>query len=497
MYYVSLYFVNANIWLILVTCGYILAIYVLTKQSLLSLWLGFIVTLSISKGKTLNFNLLPKADLASRNAVFDVGYILSFYLSDFVAGLLIWNLWKKLWWQKLLIKSVLKKSQIPRWQTLSLSFFWISFLIVALVPHFNSSLWPIIALSTLEICKLTLLFSIPSLLLISPEIARNKSSFNQNTAKVIAASILFQSGWAMLQYLTGGPLNRYIEAILPLGSSGQAIALGTMENWEILRVTGTFFDPSLLGTFLATTLIWLRQNQANLKPVWLFRLAMLSGTITIILTSNRILMFIILIWYYLELRNWLKTKTHLLKSLKQALFSKKTWLISGFLILIISWISPYLIARMTNLGQTFDKYGSATYRLQLGWYGIRLGLTNFWGVGLNLSPYFLATSFNQETVTFDPSHPHNIWLQLFAETGWLGMTLFLSSIYLIFRPLKKSGQTKFNWQMSSWGWGGIMFLICAQFYPVFINQIEVVSWLALMLGGHWAFRQNLFDKTTK
>jgi hypothetical protein len=42
-----------------------------------------------------------------------------------------------------------------------------------------------------------------------------------------------------------------------------------------------------------------------------------------------------------------------------------------------------------------------------------------------------------------------------------------------------------------------MFLAAAQFYPVFINQIEVVSWLAIMLGGHWAYRQNLFAKPTK
>jgi len=501
LYYACLYFVNANIWLLLLTCGYIAVIYLITKQTLLTLWLALLVTLPLAKGKTLNFSLLDKAALTSRNAVFDVGYILSFYVSDFILSLLLIKLTQKWWQQRSQIKLLATKfkSKIPSWQKLGLCLTWLTFLIVALLPHSQSYLWPIIALSTLELIKLTLIFLIPSWLLILNQPTKiGQQNFIQATLQVVMASIWFQAAWSSLQFLTGGPLGKYIEAILPLGAQGQAIALGTMENWEILRVTGSFFDPSLLGTFLVTAISWLWYNQKQLQPKWWLWLTMLAALGTVILTSNRILMLIMLIWIIWELKHWLKSKQNLFASLKKNLTSLPTLVVGLILILGTISLSPYILTRMSSLNRVFDQYGSATYRLQLGWYGIRLGMSNFWGVGLNLSPYYLATGFNQETVSFDPSHPHNLWLQLFAETGWIGASLFLVGIYLIYRPIaKSSSQAKLDWQMSGWGKAGLMFLICAQFYPVFINQIEVASWLALMLGGHWASRQNWSKKLAK
>jgi O-antigen ligase len=100
------------------------------------------------------------------------------------------------------------------------------------------------------------------------------------------------------------------------------------------------------------------------------------------------------------------------------------------------------------------------------------------GVGLNLSPYYLATSFTQNNYFFDPAHPHNIIIQLLAESGLLGTTLFIIFVYLIYRPYI-FGKNK---KQSEFFFGSLIFLICAQIYPIFINHMEIVSYLFLYLG---------------
>ena len=454
---------------------YLIGLYVFTRDFVSTFWLGLLATLPLAKGKTLSFEIISKADLINRNAVFDINYIFSVYLADFVLGLLIWQLvrqiltWSKPKW---LIWGQIFYQQ--RW--LGLSF--LGFLLVCLLPQLDSKFSTIVWLSSLQLIKLAGLFLIPSLIFTKIGV------IEKATWQILLGGIFFQTAWASWQFHSGGPIGKYLEAILPLGNTNEAVALGTMENPDLLRVTGTFFDPSLLATYLVTVMIWLWWERHRIQPKWLIWAGLIAGSGSLILTSNRILMIFLGFWWLWQAYHWVRT-WHWQRIFDLA--RRRLWLILGGLALGI-WLLPYILARFTTLGTAFDTYGSGTYRIQLGWYAMRLGFGQPWGVGLNLSPYYLATQFNQETVSFDPSHPHNLFLQIFAETGWLGLVLALSWLYLIYRPIQIG--KKLDWQLTSWGAGGLAFLIAAQFYPVFLSQIEVVSWLALMLGGHWAWRLN-------
>jgi hypothetical protein len=476
LYYLAAYFVNGNLALLLLTIGYVAALTYLLGDFVTSLGLALLATLPIAKGKTLNLLLIPKELLTTRNAIFDVNYILGIYISDVILALLLWQLTRR--WLALKQKvsiSLSTLNQRQQWLVIS----WIGFLLAVLLPQIHNTFQSVVLLSILELCKVAILFCLPAWL---GWTKTHHSAF----AQILLAGIAFQAIWSAVQFQHGGPLGNYLEAYLPLDSAMSGMS--TRENNDILRANGTFFDPSLLGTYLITLLTWIWFSKSKLlQPQWLIWSTLGLGLMTIILTSNRILIGLVImavlgIWRYSLTQKKTQQPTK-----STGVHQRATLLKVGLIVIILAiggFFAPYILARVKTLSAVFSQYGSATYRLQLGWYAIRIGMTEPWGVGLNLSPYFLATGFNQETISFNPSHPHNLWLQLWAETGWLGTIAFFCCIYIVYRPQQIRGH--WQWQLTPAGWAGLAFLAAGMFYTVFINQIEVASWLAIMLGYHFA-----------
>jgi hypothetical protein len=141
---------------------------------------------------------------------------------------------------------------------------------------------------------------------------------------------------------------------------------------------------------------------------------------------------------------------------------------------------PFLLQRLKSLPTLFTSDGSAMYRIQLNVYAIKLAFKYFLGSGLNLSPYHLVTAFPNDDYFFDPAHPHNVFFQILAETGVLGLSFFFFFVYFIFRPviLNKENLNRFTI-------GALLFLICAQVYPIFLNHPEILSYFFLYSGLHY------------
>ena len=110
-------------------------------------------------------------------------------------------------------------------------------------------------------------------------------------------------------------------------------------------------------------------------------------------------------------------------------------------------------------------------------YSVKLGMSHLNGVGINLSPYFFATKFTQDQFIFDPTFPHNIFSEIFAETGIIGLVLFFLFIYLTLR-----NHFNLKTRINIFAVGSIVYLISAQIYPIFLNQPELSSFLFLYLG---------------
>ncbi len=469
LFYFSLFFSTSNKVTFLLSLIYLSVLYHFNRNLKFSIFLVLLSLLPFAKGKSLKILILSKQQI-KRFALFDIDYYFPVYLSDFYFLLLVYIYIRGIITDGLNIKLKPKKKLI--FPTIS----FILFIIVSLIRTFTNRHSDVVFLSSIQLIRLLVLF------LLSANFVLSHKNELKAVTEIIASSLIFQSIWVILQKLNGGYLGKDLEVQLIPGLTG----ITATENPLQVRATGTFFEPSILGTFLLVNLsilgfvLFKKQISAKKRLIYLISLGL--GSVAIILTGSRALyglsfltMSFLIIKYKSTIRN---RSTQIKAALKNLNFRQRILLASSFLALLAVSL-PFFLQRLRSLPTLFTSDGSAQYRIQLNFYAIRLALQNFWGTGLNLSPYQLAVSFTGEKYIFDPAHPHNIFFQILAETGILGLASFFMFIYLIFRPIliKKQKVNRFTI-------GALFFLICAQVYPIFLNHPEILSFLFLYSGLH-------------
>jgi O-antigen ligase len=140
---------------------------------------------------------------------------------------------------------------------------------------------------------------------------------------------------------------------------------------------------------------------------------------------------------------------------------------------------PYVATRLTNIGNVFSSNGSATFRLQMIRDTFRIGMNEPLGVGLAMTPYYFATQFGQEHPIYGPDYPHNLFSELFAETGVCGLFFFLVFLYIVFRNFFIKHAQK---QSLPFYIGSLLFFLCAMIYPLTFDAIEIISLAFLYMG---------------
>jgi len=267
-----------------------------------------------------------------------------------------------------------------------------------------------------------------------------------------------------LQKINGGPLGIYMESLL----QKEELGIRSNENPDIIRLTGSFFEPSILGTFLLTQYLFfinILNKVKKQKEKILIKIIIIGIVIGIFFTGSRGI-------YLIFLLSLLTSILPLLKSKKYNLPSLKSSIIYIFPILIIL---PYFLNRFSDFSSLFSKLGSGTYRLQMAEQAFLLAKNNFLGVGLNLSPHSFAIQKFSKEIIFDPAHPHNIFFQILAETGFIGLIIFSLFIFYSIKEVSNFSKNYFFYPI-------IFFLLSSQIYPIFINQPEIASFLFLYIG---------------
>jgi O-antigen ligase len=205
-------------------------------------------------------------------------------------------------------------------------------------------------------------------------------------------------------------------------------------------------------------------------------IAHIAGSLALVFTGSRILYGVWLLLALLVWRYWQKSIKAFLAKIPAKILTASAIIA----VIVIASLTPYLARRIETLSDVFTQYGSATYRLEMMEYATRLGIDSpLLGVGINLSPYYFASGFEGERLIFDPTYPHNLFFQLLAETGLVGVTIFILFSFFVIRPFLlglKSGIIR------EYSLAAGVYLLCAMFYPIFLNHPELSSYFFLYIG---------------
>ncbi len=462
-YYASLYFSTSNRTILVFTACYWVGVYLHTRNLYLSTFLVFVATLPFPKGKALRLLLLPIESI-QRYTLYGVTYFFPIYISDFFLALLgyLYIRRKPFSFSRSVFK--MRSSTITLLVLLLMFIFWV------LIGGITSVFPEVGVLSTIQLLRMFILFGIPFFFE-----KREFEHYGISIYSVIIALLIFESSWTLLQRFHGGPLGRDVEVYLP----GSQYGIFSSEDSSLLRNTGTFFEPSILGTFLLMQIgvllpFLFYKKHSDLKIPAL--LAMSLGTIALVFTGSRVLYGVWLFLAFYVIFLWRAVNPEGIRHIRE----KYSWKIIAGIVGILLITLPYIIQRTSSLTDVFTTYGSASYRIQMILYSSRIAFENLiTGVGINLSPYYLSTGFIGERYVFDPTYPHNLFAQLFAETGFIGISIFFLFLICWFRFIIR------NFQMNAYYGFGIaaaFYLICAQFYPVFLNHTELSSFFFLYAG---------------
>lgn len=448
----ALFFVTTNLTFLIVTLLFFLVLYILLRDFAQAMFLMFIASLPFARGKTLDIVLIPVGQIP-QFGLYDVGYYFPLYPSMVFLGGLLYMIFRY------------RVDVLTYASARSVLIGLVAFVVIATIPMFYSLFPIVIGLSVLQVVLMGCIYFLPYWLRLSPLVIRRMSH-------TLAAFVVFESGWILAQIVQRGPLNRYIEAILPLNRSG----ILSTEDPNLMRFNGTFFEPSIMSTFMLMhfcyfLILLMRKNRSSRIERSVYAAATAGALLGIIFSGSRGIYGLTLLFGYFVFR----ANRKLFGLSKPAWQYLRIGIISSLLVVLM--LSPYVMKRLETASTLFSQYGSGSFRLQLNTMAFRLAQEYPFGVGLNLSPYYFAYGFTQERWA-DPSHPHNLMFQILAETGFLGVASFLVFLWLVYRRYiirhKLRAEAHF--------YASVIFLMGAQFYPIFIAHPEILSLFFLHAG---------------
>lgn len=422
------------------------------------------------------FNLLPfivgrnlfDVTLINRSelfgfSIYDVKYYFAIYLSDLFLFLIYQNYFSQNFFSKKQInkKNTTNIKKIFKIALISL----VSFYILVMLGSLNHEFAYLLFFGSLVIVKYILVFS--SVVLI--DFNKNFENFYQ----IIASSVFFQTIIIFIEQVKGGDVGYFIENQLP----GLEMGTPSAESIDLLRANGTFNEPNISAIFLLINLVVLSQHiikvfRKNKLVAYLYLGICLLALLAIIFTGSRSLYALSLIYVlYYSIRYWQKLK-NIAKKIWQYNFLRLALLISFIL------ITPYFLNRIDSISNVFTSTGSLTYRNELNKNVLSMSYKKIFGIGLDLTPYYLAKNFKSVdslAVIFDQAPAHNILIQIITETGILSFLVFL---FFVYYSLKNGLQM----ENKNFALAALTYFIAAQFHPVFTNHYELTAFFFLYLG---------------
>ncbi len=292
----------------------------------------------------------------------------------------------------------------------------------------------------------------------------------------IIATVLFESVFALLQLVWGGPLGlaiEYFPEYAPLDMSRDV-------GGAVVRMGGTFAHANLLASYLVfmlpVILPWAfhRKNGVSHYAV----AGVLLGTLALLATLSRaswigVSVAFLLFFYLAEKR--LRMRLGVPDGLTR--WSK------GAIIVLVLVGGIAILPRLGSTLYTFERYGSVETRMLLIAEAAKAIRTHpLFGVGLAMDVYYMfqqarATSYGESVFTYFPEPVHNGFLKLFVETGLAGLVPYLITLGFLgarlYAGMRRTKGTEGMYQAGLFA-AGIAVLINIQFQPILPDLQQLV-----------------------
>lgn len=234
-----------------------------------------------------------------------------------------------------------------------------------------------------------------------------------------------------------------------------------------MRAFSFFSDPHMFSFYLGLVLpLAIILSVRGKKYLYLYPVLFLAlclsftrGAYLAVIASFLVLSF--LFWRYLD--------------------NKKTaWVLLSFLLVFIVPISPI----SDRFYSSFDlKEGSNLGRLEMWQEAKSLGLKNIWQ-GVGLGNYYL--SVNPDFGYRNPVTAHNLYLDIFSETGVLALAVFLvlifGTIWQLFQKLREFDLNKERKVLLAGLIGCLVYFSIHSFFETAIYHPSVLALLMVILG---------------
>ncbi len=279
--------------------------------------------------------------------------------------------------------------------------------------------------------------------------------------KTFALSGLFVCLYGVYQYLF----------IKPMGA--EAWVDSEMFEGISMRIYSTLENPNVLGEYILLVLpvciglMWTADKLGS-KVFW----AIISGIMGIVL----ILTFSRGCWIALVVA----------AAIYVTLVCGKLWGLALLVLPVLPFVIPQtVLQRLTSIGDMSDS--STSYRVFI-WMGTILMMKDFWlsGIGMGEEAFNSVYPFYSYSAVVAP-HSHNLFLQVWVETGLGGIINFLLILILWFKQMalghRLTIDKKFKTLLVALSAGVCGFMVQGLFDNCFYNyRVVMVFWFVLALG---------------
>lgn len=428
--------IQAKEWYVPLLALYILALFLVSRDGIKTVWIAFLSTLPFQYGwyrETVFFSpTFPEA--LPLPMPFGI-----FYADVLLLLLYIFVLWKK----KPPFYGVPEQLFIP-------------VIILGCISSWFARFPAVSLFGLLTLGKYFLSYVVAKKLL-------TKQSYVKLSLEIMFLFLLFNSILIVMQKFHGGPLGIIAENFGTRNPNGKFAD----EIPNVYRPGGILDDPNVLSSLYAMLmpLLLIFSIGKNIVHRGFAQIVLLFSWISIVFAASRTG---IIAACFSFIAVWLLYKRK--KNGIYFLFRIK-FLAIGLLLFTFTTL-PFIVIRLKGLETIFGPTGGGTFRLIHFKTAYEFMRSHPFGVGLNMSQYEIAIRFPPAYYMNNSSEIHNIFLQIGASLGIFGLVLFLAFFFFLIREKIEMARQSKNPALSYGFIGVIMeYLFLAFFFPWLLHTV--------------------------